>query len=368
MSQEWSGVVNTTITKYMKGAADTTIRKRLLLAWLKSKGRITYGASGKDLQWQLEYRQHQMQSYGSGGSIDFAPLDRFVTCSVDYRGYKQSDAMSEKERLMNRGPQALIDRYSRIAKDMEKNMTNQFPAELYVDGYAAGNENRLIGFDSFTGTSTTVAADKIAKPSDTYAGRNTALGDKGGTWTAALSTFPNANVATDWPDGQGTPEYDYFTPKLVNWSSTSWGTGSVLWEDNCERAIRQLVTWNTISGGEQGKPDILVVAPNLWVGYQNHWSAKQRIMVPHKKSQDLGFEDTLNQEGLGVTSDFDVAANCGYAWNFDETELTCLYPQLFVSQGPELDFRSQMYLFLLGFFGNLKFSTPKAMGKTKNYA
>lgn len=369
MATEWSGLLNTTINKYLKGASDGTLRKRLLLAMLRSKAKIAYGRSGNNLDWAREYLEHDLQSFGYGSSMDFAPLDRIVRMVLDWRGYKMTDAMHDKERLMNRGAEALIDRYADMTKSMAKNMENKFCAELYIDGNATGNENRIHGFDSFTGTGTTVAADLIAEPSDTYAGQSTVLGTKGGTWTTALSTKPNANVATDWPSGTGSSQYDYNTPKLLNWSSTNWGTGATTWEANCERVLRKGIMWSAVTGGKDGVPDLFLMSGEMYNGFANHWAAKQRILVPHKESSDLGFGEVLNFEGMGCTYDYDVPdANSGYGWNLDQIELNCLYDTLFRAAGPELEFRTEMWLTKIGFFGNLKFENLKGQFKTKNYA
>ncbi len=365
---EWSGVVNTTIHDFLKGASEMTLRKRLALAYLKSKGRISYGHDGDGVQWQVRMIEHALNSQGYGTQSDFAPLDMYKKANLDWRGYYMSDAMHEKERLMNRGAPALINRYAEIGKTLSKDFENKFAAELYVDGNAANNGNRMHGFDSFTGTSTTVVGDLIAKPDDSYGGLDTDLGGYGGSWTSA-GTAPNASVATDWPNGTGSTEYDFWTPKLINWSSTSWGTGTNTFEANCERAIRQGLLWTTATSGKEGRPDVLLLGTSLYAAWANHWSAKGRIFHPHKESEDLGFGEVINFEGLGVTYEYDIPdANSAYGWNFDEVDLMCMYDQLFEVEGPEKEIRTQMWLMRLGMFGNMKFRAPKLQFKMKNYA
>ena len=368
MATEWAGIINTTITKYLKGAEDLTIRNRLELAFLESRGLIKKSQSGTDIEWRQLMKHPPVSSYADGSTIDFSRRDLYAKALLDWRSYQVTDALTQKEEYMNSGAEAIIRRVDEIIPNLTTALRNKVCAELYTDGYASNNQDRLCGFDSFTGTSTTVAADKIAKPDDTYATVATALGTAGGSWSTGLTTFPNANVATDWPYGQSqTPEYDYWTPKLVNWSSTSWGTGTTTWEDNCERALREAYQFTVVTGGKDGMPDITILAPNLMVGFQNHFSAKQRIMVPHKEANDLGFPNTLNFDGVGVTSSFDVAANTGYQWNFDQVSLLLLSPQLFVP-AKDQDLTKDAKLFKLGFYGNLKFETPKFFAKLKNYA
>lgn len=363
----WAGVVNTTAPRYLKGASDQTIRSRLFLALLKKHGGITFNESGKDLNWQVEAIQPPVSGFSDGAQLDFTRHNKYRQLTIDWRGYTATDMMTEMETLMNRGDQQLIDRYAQILPGLTKSITDKFGTQVYLDGYAAGNELLLCGINSFMGVGTNVAADRIAEPSDTYAGKSTALGNLGGTWTSALTTFPNANVAKDWPDGEGSSEFDYLSPKMVNWSSTNWGTGATTFEDNCERAIRQLIIWLTLTGGLEGKPDAIVLAGNLFYAYENKMAARFRTITPYKDMEDMGFSGSLQQEGVGISTEFGIAAQTGFAVNFDQVQLRCLTDQLFYSKGPEWDIKVLSWLFAVGYFGNMTWNC-KYHGKLFNYA
>lgn len=366
MAEEWSGVINTTAPRYLKGAIDATIRERLLLSLMKKRGRISTGNYGFNLNWDVEMDQPPVQAYGDGGVIDFSRHDLWQQLVIDVRGYVATDTMTGKEKLMNAGDVAIIKRYDRIMPNLMKSIRDRFGTELYVDGYATGNSQRLIGIESFCGTGTTAAGDRIAQPSDTYAGKSTAVGQFG-SWSNALSTYPNAAIASDWPDGQGTASYDYLSPKLLNWSSTNWGTSSTAWEDNCERVIAQAVIWTALTSGASGRVGLFLLSGRLFYGYRNKISAKQRIIIPHKDSDDLGFPDALNQEGAAIHYEFGLDANTGYGFNLDEMELCSWGKELFNSAGPEYSIQTDSWLFKVGFFGNAKFN-PKAFCKLYNYA
>lgn len=367
-SNEWSGVISTTAPKYLKDASDLTIRDRLLLSLMQKRGRITYGNSSYELNWQVERAQPPVESYADGGTLNFTRHDLYTRLTLDWRGYWATDMMTEKEKEMNKGVSALINRYSRIIPTLLKSIKHTFGVELYVDGYASGNENRLCGLDSFCGAGTTVVGDIIAKPDDDYAGKATDVGDAGGVWSTDLTTSPNASIATDWPYGTGSSEYDYLSPKLVNWSSTSWGTSSNAWEDNAERAIRETINWLTLTTGEEGKPDLVLMSGAMYTSFLNLMSGRMRVVIPHKESQDLGF-DAINFDGVAIHQEYGIAANTAYALNLDEMELACLFDgdQLFKTNGPDYDPRTLAWLFSVGFFGNMKFS-PKHFAKLKNYA
>lgn len=330
MADEWIGIVNTTKPKYMKGASDLTLRSRLLLALFKRKGRIEYNQNSFECRWQAEFSQPPVISHGDGGVVDFANHDAFRQRVLEWRGYIATDAISMKQKEMNKGDAALINLFQTKQNRLMKSLRTTFNSELFQSGATAGRENNIHGLETFMGSGTTVAADRVAKPSGSYAGFNTNLADQGGTWSANLATPPNASVAKDWPDGQGDVEFDWNAPKLINWSSNNWGTGQTTWEANCWRVISQAITWLTLTGGDDGMPDICLLAPNLFQGYKNHEEAIRRISIPHKVANDLGFAgNTLNQDGCAIQTEFDCPVNTGYMLNTSMQTLSSLFEELF---------------------------------------
>ncbi|MAK32188.1 hypothetical protein [Acinetobacter sp.] len=364
---EFAAVLKEAAPAYLKGRADNTIRNRLLLTLLAKNGRIKYNASSHKLYWDVKAGQRVIEAYGDDGVINFQRSDLHEQLNIDWRGYKMSDRMTEKQRLMLGDLTAIIDRYSGVAEDMMDDLQDGFCGELFVDGYATGNENRLHGLDSFLGYSTAAAADRVAQPNDTYGGHSTAVATRGGTWsTTSAITAPNATIATDWPDGNGSADYDWNSPKLVNFASSNWGTGSTTWADNCERVLAQTTIWTTLTGGKKGRPTIYLLSGDLFYDYQNKMRAKYRIQVPHSEANDLGFSDTLNQDGVMIQADFDVPAGVGYGLNINQMCLESLDNVLFSSRGPEYDINTDGYLWLIGFFGNARYN-PKHFSKLKDF-
>ena len=370
MADEWIGIIETTRHKYLKGASDLTIRKRLLLAMLQRRGRITYNNSGDECRWDVEFSEPPVTAHGDGGVIDFSNHDAYRQIGIDWRGYVATDTMSKKQKQMNRGDEAIVQVFENKNKKLMKAISNNFAGELYKDGEEAGRENNIHGLETFLGAGTVTSADRIAAPSDTYGvtALSTAPGTYGGSWSAGLTTKPNASLATDWPDGQGSSEYDFMSPKLINWSSTNWGTGATTWEANAWRVISQLITWLTTTGGDEGMPTLIPMGSDLYQGYKNAQEVKTRIIVPHKEAQDLGFQGVLNEDGCGLYSDFDCPAGVGYGLNLMEMEICSLFDKLFWMEGPDKDPRTVWsYLWGVGFFGNVKYQ-PKNVAKFAGYA
>ena len=278
---EFAAVLKEAAPAYLKGRADNTIRNRLLLMLLAKNGRIKYNASSHKLYWDVKAGQRVIEAYGDDGVINFQRSDLHEQLNIDWRGYKMSDRMTEKQRLMLGDLTTIIDRYSGVAEDMMDDLQDGFCGELFIDGYLAGNENRLHGLESFLSAATPAATDRVGQPNDSYGGHNTAVATRGGTWSTGLTTKPNATIATDWPDGNGSADYDWNSPKIINYSSSNWGTGSTTWADNCERVLGQTTIWTTLTGGKKGRPTLYLLSGDLFYDYQNKMRAKYRISVPH---------------------------------------------------------------------------------------
>jgi hypothetical protein len=367
---EWIGVIHQQTPTFMAGMADECVRHKLRLSMLRKNGRIMLGASGPFCIWNVQYKQPPVEAYSDGGQLNFQRWDVVKQVALNWRGYKSTDLMTEKEYLMTQGSTGrLLNRYAEMIPLHMKAITDYFGGELILDGEATGRQDHIHGMETFLGAGTVVAADLIAQPSDSYAGLSTALGSEGGTWSTSLGVgnYPNAAVASDWPNGKGDYEYDFFAPKLGNWSSTRWGTGSTTWEANCERVIRQMIIWMTMTGGSGGRPSIATFSGDMWAGFVNHQSAKQRSMIPHKEAQDLGFPEALNFDGVAIGMDYDVPANTGYFENLKNVELMSLDRVLFGYRGPDFDPRTGSWLFSTGFWGQARYR-PKHFGKVFNYA
>jgi len=361
---DWSAMVNTTISKYMKGASDLTLRERVHFAMLRRRARIFYNASGLNLVRRVKFDLPETNVY-TGGVLDFQPSDKYRTLTLDWIGYKVTDTMDELETLKNRSTEAIINRYDTVARDMRQSLEDNFGTEIYNNGTTY--PTRLWGLETPMTAGDCEAGDKIAAPNGSYCGKSTVPGAEGGTWSKDLSTYPNDSLQVDWPDGTGSTVFDYISPKLLNWSSTAWvGSGSTTWLETCERVIRQGVIWGSITGGKAGRPQVCVLSGGLYADYLNKQAAKQQIIVPHKELQDLGFEGA-KQDGVSIVTEYGVPANTGYLINYNRMELHCMYKQLFAVRGPEWDIHQHAWLFAAGFFGQLYFE-PKSVAKLYNYA
>jgi hypothetical protein len=280
--------------------------------------------------------------------------------------------LTEKQKQMNAGATQIDDLYHNKTKRLVKRLRQVLCSELYTDGNASGNGNRFQGIESFMGDDgATVAGDRVAAPSDSYAGRSTAPGTDGGSWSNTTGAQEyNAQLANDFPFGQGDSEYDYVTPLLVNYSSTQWTSGSTAFIDNCEEVLRFARIAQMHRGAkneDRSMPFIHMLSSDMYADFLNFYAARNRQIVPHKSSTDLGFEDTMNFEGDAVHYEYDCPAGVGYGIVPGMMELFHLGNKLINEVGPEWAITKMGYLYLNYVFGNLRFQ-PKFFTKYKAYA
>lgn len=357
-----------TAPRYYKLASDLTYRRRLWLAMLQEYGLIEYNSDSYACVWNAEYSQPDVKQYGDAGGLEFNEHDALTQFTIDVRGYVATNRLTLKKELMNKGPSQLDNLKNNIPIRLVKRLRQVLFAELYVDGNAANNNNRFHGIGSFDGVGTVVAADKVAQCSDSYAGQSTAQA-QGGQWSTNLATPPNATLATDWPLGSGSSEYDFSSPLLVNYSSTSWKSSGTTWYDNCEEAMRFARIAQVSRGAKADDsrvPYMHLLSADLYADFLEHWSASQRIIVPHNDASRLGFADTMNFEGDIVHYESDCPAGTGYGIAPSQMEMFILGPQL-IQELNEFSLQSFGTNYAAFTFGNLRFQ-PKFFTKYAAYA
>jgi hypothetical protein len=275
---------------------------------------------------------------------------------------------------MNSGSTQITDEYREKTKRLLKRINQVLCGELYIDGYAANNTNRLCGVNSFLGDNgSTVAADRLAVPSDTYAGKSTALdalGVGGYSANAPAARQYNTALANDFPLGQGPAEYDYLSPLLVNYTSTAWKSGQASWLDNCEEVLRFTRIAQTHRGAmaeDESAPFVHMLGSDLYFDFLTFYSARNRQIVPHKAADNLGFGDTMNFEGAMVHHEYDCPASEGYGIVPTMIELFHVGDNLFHAEGPEWSIERMAYLYLIYMFGNMRFQ-PRYFAKYAAYA
>ena len=357
---DWTTIVNTTTSQFLRETEDNIMRQRKLLALMQSKGRVSYNEFGRDLVWRVKYKRAPLVAFADGDTITFSRKDRYKTATLDWRGYQLSDMMSKLDRLKNRSNAQIVDLYGDIAEDMMEDIEEQFGDELYIDGYATGNGRRMHGIESFfrTGTSPTVSGVIVLPNSGSkYATLDLRPGATGGNWSGT------------WPSGKGDANYDFWSPVIVDWMATAWGGGSQSWEKNCVDAMRYGITKARRSKSKRGMLDMYLLNDDLYRVFLGVYDAKEQLNVNRGGGQGLfalGFGDVMNFDGVDVTSEYGVPENTGYGFNTMQMTLRSMQPKLFAVTGPVYSEETMSYRFLIDFFGNCTFN-PRAQVKLGAY-
>jgi hypothetical protein len=365
---DWSRIVNTTIKEYVRGEEVNVIRNRKVLAMLRQRGRITFNHAGDGLDWKIRYKRAPLIGYADTDTLTFSRRDRWKTAQLDWRGYSIQDSMTKMERLKNKSVEAIVKIYDDIARNLMDDVDDQFGDELYINGYAAGNQKRIHGFESMMGANAVVAGNYIVTPTGTYANLNTDLGNYGGTWSG-----PGVGAATySWPVGTGDAHFDFWSPLLINYTDPSaWSAATKTWANTAVEALRYGIVHARKNKTKKGELDFIILNDEMFRLFLMILDTKERIVIDRgKKSgglQTLGFDDIVNFDGVEVTFEYGTPPNTGYGWNADQMELKSLQGTLFAPEGPDYDIASKSWRFAVDFFGNICFN-PRYFCKWKNYS
>lgn len=384
MAAPWIGIVNQAIPEYLRDVLDTTVYKRLWMAMIQNRGRLTTGVNGSyESRFPLDWREAPVTTLAYGQDIAFAPQDYLKWGSLEWKALVAADLMHVIEYMkIANSPNTVVDRYKQIVPKLISAIKNQIGLQIYNNANASGKTEDFDGLETACGTveaagsitdATCDVLDIVAAHSTTatYLGLPTYL-SQSGTWSTTMAhsrgVQPNYVINSDWPEGSGDSEYGYRAPKLLNWSSSAWGTSAVTWESNCQRAISRAAMWirNTAGGEGNGSSLMAMLSTNLMSGFKNSLRASTLILSPHKEAEQLGFGDVLNFEGVGVYSEYGCPINTGYILDMDDLELKFISKDIVESRGP-FETPEGSYKWSAISLGNFKFD-PRRLAKLFNYA
>lgn len=363
-------VLATTIKRFVKGAEDDVMRNQKILAMLKSKSNVNYNMDGNSLEWRVKYRRQAMQGMADGDTLTFSQQNKWKVADLDWRGYAATDSETKKQKLMNKGASAMIERYSNMTKELLDDIESNFALEFYVNGNAAGNEKKIHGIESFMGTTGSAVSGSVAMaPTGTYAGLNTDLGNSGGVWTAGSGH--------GWPVGTGSAEYDFYSPLILDYTSTlatasgGWTSATATWAARAPEVVRYGIIHSGKNTSLKGQLDMILMDRELYRLFLENQTTKERIVVSSGAKKgglvSLGFGDTFNYDGVDITQEYGIPGGTAYGWNMNQIDLNSLQGTLFDVTGPIIDIAGMTDRFAIDFYGNLRFASPRYFLKIAAY-
>jgi hypothetical protein len=360
---DWARSIATTIVNHLREEEIASLRKYKLFAALEGAGQIRTNMSGRGFDWEIQYRNHTPSGNNGETPRSFSRENLWKRAELEYRGAQVTDAIYKREMLENRSAQALVNVAGKMASRLLTSMEQYLAREWVQDGYASGNELRFHGIESFMGATQTIqegaagatarsanVADRFYYPNDSYAGLSTVLGAYGGS----------GDTSATWPDGKVDPEFDFFSPIIVNADSSFFTATSPTWKTNCVAAVREALHQTRRNDTKEDQIDMVLLDRRLFIDFLNTLDSKERVIVSRTNGlRSYGFTDVFELDGVEVSGENSVPANTGYGLSVGNIELLCMESQLMVSEGPFYDEITQQYRYVVSTLGNLKFKSPR---------
>lgn len=365
-SEQWARLLHTTIAEHIREQTPAHMRSYRLGALLEASGRISFNNTGNGFDWPVIYRFHDVEGNDGRTVRSFGQTNLWDTAYLNYRGYQATDSISNDELQANAGPEAIVRVMDNFGTRLDESIRNAMGKQWYIDGGLAANSKFWNGFESMFGTNGTVkvddgtqrsanAADLVGYPSDTYAGLSTELG-------GAHGGSSNAPSGQAWPHGVADSEYDFWSPLIVNYTSTAFGGASDTFAAQGDEAMRFAIIHCQRNHNNKPVTNIMLDR-SLYIDFLNLIDDKERVIVDKGNNAysltNFGFQDVVNFDGAEVSWETGVPANVGYGLNFNCMEVKCRTANFIELEGPEYDIHTQRYLAVACHRGNIKFETPR---------
>jgi hypothetical protein len=360
-STDWARTIGTTLVLHLKEEELATFRKYKVFALLEGNGRVAMNQGGRGFDWEVRYRNQPVTSNNGESPRVFARQNLWQRANLPYRGYSVTDMVTKREMLENRGVSQLIDVAGKMASRLQESMQEQLGQEIYVDGNLPGNENRWHGLESIFGYDGTInvatgakraanAADPFAYPMDIYAGLSTELGALGGSQREAGS----------WPYVPVDPEYDYYSPLIVNYTSTYFAGATATWKDQCIEAIREGVQNAKRNDTKESQIDLILLNRKLYIDFLNRLDARERAIVTKTSGlRSYGLGDVVELDGIETSTEYAIPSNTGYALSIGNMEMKCMEGQLMTGEGPYYNEELQAHRYAVSVLANIKMKSPR---------
>ena len=359
----FSRTAATTLANHIREVEESMLRNYQMGALLEAGGRVNFNNSGEGFDWPVQYRLHKVEGNTGETQRNFARRNLWKTASLEFRGYQTTDSMYYREFRSNKGPEGVVKVFDNFVERLETSLTQGLGGEYYVDGSASGNEQSWHGLESIFVLNGTVdstsgaqrsanAADIVGYPNDTYAALSTVLGNYGG----------ENESGQYWPDGIADAEYDFWSPLVVNYTTThaDLPSSTNTWAGQGDEAMRYAIINAQRNTSKNGQITNILLARDLYMGLLNIIDTKERIQISSEQSlRALGFKNVLNFDGIEVSWEAAIASGVGYGINYDNMELKSMDESLLRSEGPEYDIHSQSFNAVVSTLSNLKFSSPR---------
>jgi len=363
---DWARTAATTLADHIRDEEQAWMKNYQLGALLEANGRISYNHGGRGMTWPVRYRKHAMEGNTGETPRNFARKNLWKVAALpNKRGYQATDSISKGEMLENRGEPAIIKLFDDFVERISESMKQGVGPEFYIDGNATGNEQSWHGLESAFGATQTVtagtagavartanAADFVGYPNDTYAELSTVLGNEGG----------EGDPVATWPNGVNDPEFDFWSPLLVNYTCSGFSGAADTWAAQGDEALRFGIIHGQRNSLQDGQMTNVLLDRNLYFQLLNLIDNKEQLNVNRGEDWSLvrlGFKNVVGFDGIEVSWETGIPANVGYGLNYKNIELRCMEDTIFKSEGPFYDEHTQNYNAVVYTLSNMKLNSPR---------
>lgn len=360
---DWARSLSTTIANHIREEEHAWMKNYQILALLESNGRILFNQSGRGFDWPVRFKVHAIEGNNGETPRNFVRTNLWKTAALPYRGYQATDSIFRKELLENRGEAAIVNIINGFVKRLEDSMKFGLATEPYIDGNATGNELLWHGLESMFAINGTLkyddgtqraanGADIVGYPSDVYAGLNTELGHYGG----------ENEVGSVWPFGVADPEFDFWSPLVVNYTTThaALPSSTNTWVGQGLEAMRFAILHSQRNSSMEGQITNIILNRSMYGDCLNAMDDKEQINVTSENElRALGFKNTFVYDGVTVSWEGAVPTGVGYGLNYNNIEIRSMEDTLIKAEEVEFDQETQAFNGVVYTLSNLKFSSPR---------
>ncbi len=364
-AQDFERVMRTTLADHIRTEEAAHLRNFQFGALLMANGRVSYNHGGRGFDWPVRMRLHPVEGNTGETPRTWVRENLHKTANLEYRGYQATDMIYERELEENKDSETAIVRvYDQFIDRLMESMRETLARQYWIDGTLAANAELWHGLESMFSLNGTVdstqagavqraanAADFVGYPTGEYAGLQMDLANYGGA---------NESGET-WPDGLADPEFDFWTPIVVNYTSTGFNGATATWADQNEEAMRYAIINAQRSAGVTEQLTNVWLARDLYRLLMQTQDGRQDIMVEsnYQSLRALGFKSVVMFDGLEVSWEASVPTSVDYGLGFENCELRCMYSEMLRADGPEYDINTQSYKAAVKTLSNLKFKSPR---------
>lgn len=373
----------TTLANHIREVEEAFLRNYQIGALLEANGRTTYDVGGEGIDWPVQYKIHNVEGNTGETPRNFTRRNLWKVANLEFRGYQATDSMYYREFLSNRGPEGIVKVYDNFTERITTSLKQALGKEYYIDGLLSTNTTNWMGMETIfncaatrgstnstvqagsgvTATSSRSAngADLCGWPQGNYAGIRMDLGYYGGE---------NESGKT-WPDGLADPQYDFWTPLVLNYTTThadiSASTNS--WAGQGLEILRYGIITCQRNVSMEGQITNIILDRKLYRQCLDAMDDKEQINITSENGlRALGFKNVFVFDGVEVSWEVGVPSDVGYGINYNMMELLSMDKQLLRTEGPEYDINTQSFNAVVSTLSNLKFKSPRNFFKVMSLA